>query len=146
MTTEELNKLPVQGEQSLATIAKELGIDVSPNARDADQPNLIKSIQEAVEKREKNAEDLANGKTAPVLHKKAPGKDKTVTEKLNDTITVKATANVKPGENGSFKAVFFEKDEQHPDGQAWIADDQTHEVFPTSKVLLAIKQEVLTEV
>jgi hypothetical protein len=52
------------------------------------------------------------------------------------------TINVKSGlgktSDGGYRVAFYERNEDHPDGEAFVADDLVHAVSPTADVMGAI--------
>lgn len=59
----------------------------------------------------------------------------------SETITVKST--LKQGADGGWPVALAEKNEAHPDGEVFIADDKTHEVAYTAGVTQAITNGTL---
>lgn len=51
-------------------------------------------------------------------------------------VKVKSTLGKKP--DGGFPLAFYERNEDHPDGEAYIADDQVHAIAPTSAAMQAL--------
>lgn len=63
---------------------------------------------------------------------------------MSDFMKVKATAVA--AKDGGYPVVLSEKDDAHPDGEAFIGDDQVYEVAPTARVRELIHKGDLVEV
>lgn len=76
--------------------------------------------------------------------------DKVKTQKTDgDTtekkiIRVRGTVEVRP--DGGAEVVLFERDNQHPGGEAYVAGTDEAEVFPTGKVISLLRDGKLVEV
>lgn len=61
-------------------------------------------------------------------------------------VKVKAHPATKTLPDGGFPVVLWDKDEQHQDGEIFIADDKTHSVERTAGVSLALSNGTIVEV
>lgn len=78
------------------------------------------------------ADEGAGAKPTPTpKRKKNPG---------DELIQVRSTQK-EAGKNGSWKQAFWEVNENHPNGELWIADGKIHLAAKTSKLMQAITDE-----
>ncbi|HMV50852.1 MAG TPA: hypothetical protein PLD20_24415 [Blastocatellia bacterium] len=82
---------------------------------------------------------------AKVTEPKTKGKSPTkVKVKNGETVFVRSLVKGKPG--GGDQVVLWERDERHPNGEAYVAGETVVEVFPTPQVAALIREQKLEEV
>lgn len=59
---------------------------------------------------------------------------------------IKVKSTFKKEKDGGFQIALSEKDDAHPDGEIFIADDQVHEVAATAGVMSALHEKRLVDV
>ena len=132
-TKDELADKPLKGEGNLYEIAGNFGIDFNGINKEPLIDMIVEKSNALDDAETSNAGDKNTGaSTAQAIED-------------DELITVRSTQK-KANKNGSFDVVLFERDERHPDEQAWIADNEPHRVFPTNEVLKKIREEKLETV
>lgn len=66
-------------------------------------------------------------------------------EEAPEKETIRVKGAVKPNADGGAVVVLFERDSQHPGGEAYIAGQDEAEVYPTPKVVSLLRDGKLVE-
>lgn len=90
------------------------------------------------------AASASDAKASEAPASEASARSSEPTAESEGLITVRS-ANRERTPAGGYRQVFRERHPDHPDGQAWIANDKPHRVAPTTAVKRAIVDGVLEQ-